>query len=55
VARLVELGARQINIGQRPDEGHVVLADPEGNESCVVLIDASMSRPVGPVCGVGRC
>ena len=36
VARLVELGARHIDIGQRPDEGHVVLADPEGNELCVV-------------------
>jgi hypothetical protein len=24
------------DVGQRPDEAHVVLADPEGNESCVV-------------------
>ena len=36
VARLVELGARHIDIGQRPDEGHVVLADPEDNEFCVI-------------------
>lgn len=36
VARLVELGARHIDIGQRPDEGHVVLADPEGNELCII-------------------
>ncbi|MEY2468127.1 MAG: hypothetical protein QOF21_825 [Actinomycetota bacterium] len=36
VARLVELGARHIDIGQRPDEDHVVLADPEGNEFCVI-------------------
>jgi hypothetical protein len=36
VARLVELGARHIDIGQRPDQGHVVLADPEGNEFCVI-------------------
>ncbi len=36
VARLVELGGRHIDIGQRPDEGHVVLADPEGNELCVI-------------------
>ena len=36
VARLVELGASHIDIGQRPEEGHVVLADPEGNEFCVV-------------------
>ncbi|MDQ1443561.1 MAG: hypothetical protein QOI20_25 [Acidimicrobiaceae bacterium] len=36
VARLVELGARHNDIGQRPDEGHVVLADPEGNELCII-------------------
>jgi predicted enzyme related to lactoylglutathione lyase len=36
VSRLVELGARHIDIGQRPDEPHVVLADPEGNEFCVI-------------------
>jgi predicted enzyme related to lactoylglutathione lyase len=36
VARSLELGARHIDIGQRPDEGHVVLADPEGNEFCVI-------------------
>ena len=36
VAKLVGLGARHIDIGQRPDEGHVVLADPEGNEFCVI-------------------
>jgi predicted enzyme related to lactoylglutathione lyase len=36
VARLVELGAQHIDIGQRPEEGHVVLADPEGNELCVI-------------------
>ena len=36
VGRLVELGARHIDIGQAPDELHVVLADPEGNELCVI-------------------
>src|SRR4051795_2978089 len=36
VARSLGLGARHIDIGQRPEEGHVVLADPEGNEFCVV-------------------
>jgi predicted enzyme related to lactoylglutathione lyase len=36
VARALRLGARHIDIGQRPDEGHVVLADPEGNEFCVI-------------------
>lgn len=36
VARAVRLGAQHIDIGQRPEEGHVVLADPEGNEFCVI-------------------
>ena len=36
VARALELGGRHIDIGQRPEEEHVVLADPEGNEFCVV-------------------
>ncbi len=36
VARSLGLGARHIAIGQRPEEGHVVLADPEGNEFCVI-------------------
>jgi hypothetical protein len=36
VARALELGAEHIDVGQRPEEGHVVLADPEGNEFCVI-------------------
>ena len=36
VARALELGGRHIDIGQLPEEGHVVLADPEGNEFCVI-------------------
>jgi predicted enzyme related to lactoylglutathione lyase len=36
VAKALELGARHIDVGQRPEEGHVVLADPEGNEFCVI-------------------
>jgi predicted enzyme related to lactoylglutathione lyase len=36
VARSLTLGARHIDIGQRPEEGHVVLADPEGNEFCII-------------------
>ena len=39
VRRLIELGARHIDIGQSPDETHVVLADPEGNELCVIAPD----------------
>jgi catechol 2,3-dioxygenase-like lactoylglutathione lyase family enzyme len=36
VARALRLGARHIDVGQLPEEGHVVLADPEGNEFCVI-------------------
>jgi predicted enzyme related to lactoylglutathione lyase len=35
-ARALGLGARHIDVGQRPEEGHAVLADPEGNEFCVI-------------------
>jgi len=36
VAKVLGLGGRHIDVGQRPEEGHVVLADPEGNEFCVI-------------------
>jgi catechol 2,3-dioxygenase-like lactoylglutathione lyase family enzyme len=36
VARALALGARHLDIGQGPDAEHVVLADPEGNEFCVI-------------------
>ncbi|MCF6470382.1 VOC family protein [Nonomuraea sp. MG754425] len=36
VERVLALGGRHIDVGQRPEEGHVVLADPEGNELCVI-------------------
>src|SRR6266511_3957102 len=36
VAKALGLGAQHIDIGQLPEEGHVVLADPEGNEFCVI-------------------
>ncbi len=45
VERLVNMGARNVDIGQG-DRSWVVLADPEGNEFCVLR-----SRPEGQ--GVG--
>lgn len=36
VARALELGAYHIDVGQGPEDEHVVLADPEGNEFCVI-------------------
>jgi predicted enzyme related to lactoylglutathione lyase len=36
VDRLLALGARPVDVGQTGDESWVVLADPEGNELCVL-------------------
>jgi hypothetical protein len=36
VERALALGARHLDVGQGPEETHVVLADPEGNEFCVI-------------------
>ena len=35
--RLLALGARRIDVGQAPDVTWIVLADPEGNEFCLLL------------------
>lgn len=36
VDRLCGLGARPVDVGQQGNEGWTVLADPEGNEFCVL-------------------
>jgi Glyoxalase-like domain len=36
VERLLALGATRADVGQRGDESWTVLADPEGNEFCVL-------------------
>ncbi|MCP4958142.1 MAG: VOC family protein [Actinomycetia bacterium] len=36
VAMALDLGARHLDFGQTPDDGHIVLADPDGNEFCVI-------------------
>lgn len=36
VSRLEELGARRVDVGQGADVSWVVLADPDGNEFCVL-------------------
>jgi catechol-2,3-dioxygenase len=44
--RLLALGARRVDVGQGPDVTWVVLADPEGNEFC--LLSRSVQEvPVG--------
>jgi catechol 2,3-dioxygenase-like lactoylglutathione lyase family enzyme len=54
VARSLGLGARHIDIGQLPEQGHVVLADPEGNEFCVMKPDNPFLAGVG-LLGVLAC
>jgi phospholipase/lecithinase/hemolysin len=34
--RLLALGARRVDVGQTPDVSWIVLADPEGNEFCLL-------------------
>lgn len=36
VDRALALGGAHHDVGQLPDEGHVVLIDPDGNEFCVI-------------------
>jgi predicted enzyme related to lactoylglutathione lyase len=36
IERLLGLGARRVDVGQTGEESWTVLADPEGNEFCVV-------------------
>ena len=36
IRRLIHLGARKVDVGQSSDDSWVVLADPEGNEFCVL-------------------
>jgi hypothetical protein len=36
VETALTLGASHLAVGQRPEEGHIVLADPEGNPFCVI-------------------
>ncbi len=61
VERYITLGARRIDVGQGKDAEHVVLADPEGNEFCVVirgeflsdtgLVGAIVFEPGNPAAG----
>jgi hypothetical protein len=61
VDRLIRLGARRVDVGQARDADHVVLADPEGNELCVVvrgdflattgLLGAIVFEPADPIVG----
>ena len=36
VAKALDIGAHHVDFGQTPEDGHIVLADPDGNEFCVI-------------------
>jgi predicted enzyme related to lactoylglutathione lyase len=44
IERLLALGARRVDIGQTGQESWTVLADPEGNEFCVVRPKETLIR-----------
>lgn len=49
VATALRLGGRHLDVGQRPEEEHVVLADPEGNELCVIEAGNRFLAGCGPL------
>ena len=51
IQRLLALGARLADVGQTGDESWTVLADPEGNEFCVVRPKDTLDRLSGPAMG----
>jgi Glyoxalase-like domain len=44
IERLLALGARRVDIGQKGAESWTVLADPEGNEFCVIRPKETLTR-----------
>lgn len=58
VERVLSLGAQHLDVGQLPDEGHVVLADPEGGAFCVIEPESTFLAGCGPLgevaCDGGR-
>ncbi len=44
IERLLALGARRVDIGQTGAESWTVLADPEGNEFCVIRPKGTLTR-----------
>ena len=43
--RLLDLGARRVDVGQAPGATWVVLSDPEGNEFCLLSRTVQEARP----------
>ncbi|PRY16891.1 VOC family protein [Kineococcus rhizosphaerae] len=49
VARALAAGGRPFDVGQLPEERHMVLADPEGNEFCVIEPENRFLAGCGPI------
>lgn len=52
----LSLGGHRVDVGQRGDEGHVVLGDPEDNEFCVIESGSSFlanTARIGGIAGDG--
>ncbi len=49
VAMALDRGAHHLDVGQRPEEGHLVLADPGGNAFCVIEPGNSFLAGCGPL------
>jgi catechol 2,3-dioxygenase-like lactoylglutathione lyase family enzyme len=47
VEKALRLGGRHLDVGQDPEDGFVVLADPGGNELCVIEPDNSFLAGTG--------
>ncbi|MRJ75097.1 VOC family protein [Aeromicrobium sp. SMF47] len=49
VDRALALGGSHLDVGQLPEEAHIVLADPEGNEFCVIEADNGFLADTAPL------
>jgi hypothetical protein len=49
VGTALRLGGRHLDVGQLPEEGHIVLGDPDGNELCVIEADNGFLAGCGPL------
>ncbi|HWJ67219.1 MAG TPA: VOC family protein [Nocardioides sp.] len=49
VEKALDLGGSHLDVGQLPEEGHVVLSDPGGNELCVIEAGNAFLAGCGPL------
>ncbi len=49
VAKALSIGGRHLDVGQLPEEGHVVLSDPGDNEFCVIEAGNGFLAGCGPL------